>query len=81
MEICCRTCKWYRDRVCHNDEMMIKREVIEEMINDIFIDMKADANESHLRDVIAVFEEVVLRRVTDVEFTPPDYDFRCKFYE
>ena len=81
MEICCRTCKWYRNCVCEHEEMTIKGEVIEEMIMDIFMDMKVDAKKTDLKGVIRVFEEAVLARVTDVKFTPPDYDFRCKFYE
>ena len=81
MDISCRTCKFYKHRECENKEMMIKGDVIEDVIVNIFMDMKVDANKTDLRSVIRVFEEAVLARVTDVNFTPPDYDFRCKFYE
>ena len=82
MDKCCRTCKWFRNETCHSDEMVLKREFIEEVIEDIFTGIKADANKHHLRSVVVGFEEIVLSRVEDVNFTPPDYDeFYCKYYE
>ena len=82
MDKCCRTCKWFRNGECHNDDMTLKREFIEEVIEDIFVDMKVSANESHLRSVIAVFEEVVFSRVKDVNFVPHDHtEFYCNYYE
>lgn len=82
MDKCCRTCEWSRNGKCHNDDMILKREFLEEVIDDIFLNIKVDAKESHLRDVVQIFEEVVLGRVTDVNFVPPDdREFYCKYYE
>lgn len=82
MNKCCRTCKWFRNLKCNSDDVVVKREVIEEIISDIFTGMKVDANGVHLRSMVQGFEEVVLSRVEDVDFTPPDYDeFYCKYYE
>ena len=82
MNKCCRTCKWFRNETCHNDDMTLKREFIEDVIDEIFMKMKTDAKESYLREVVRGFEEVILSRVEDVNFVPNDHSgFYCKYYE
>lgn len=82
MDKCCRTCKWFRNEECHNDDMTLKHEFLEDVIGDILMKMKMDAKESYLRDVVRGFEEVILSRVEDVNFVPNDHSgFYCKYYE
>ena len=82
MDKCCRTCKSFRGGVCEHREMMIKRERLEEVISDIFLEVKADAKESYLREVVQGFENVILSRIEDVNFTPQNIsEFYCEHYE
>ena len=82
MDKCCRTCKWFRDGFCEHEEMMIKCDQLEEVISDIFLEVKADAKESYLREVVQGFENVIISRIEDVKFEPFNIsEFYCKHYE
>ena len=82
MDKCCRTCKWFRGGFCEHEEMMIKCDQLEEVISDIFLEVKADAKESYLREVVQGFENVIISRIEDVKFEPFNIsEFYCKHYE
>lgn len=82
MDKCCRTCKHCRSGECEHEDMIIKRETIEEVIVDIFLEMKVDAKELYLREVVQGFEDAIISRLKDVNFTPPDIrEFCCEHYE
>ena len=82
MDKCCRTCKWFRSGICEHEDMMIKREELGEIISDIFEDVKMDATESYLMEVVQSFENVILSRIDDVNFTPSNIsEFYCEHYE
>lgn len=79
MDKCCRTCKHCRSELCEHENLMID---VKDIIDDIFLEMKVDARESYLREVVCGFEEAVLSRVENVKFAPPDIrEFYCKYYE